>query len=986
MKKMQYHILFFIVAVVFHLITGPTSAEGAVKIGVVMVDHSGPEIYPARPDGKQCVACDEGQEYNDGFDHSADGYFSIKYFLAHLVNNSAHIPGQVADSFGPDLAHHQGIILMDKLNPSEIVDDDDYFDDTPYTPTLMDAWGEEGIYVDPDFPGAEEDGYISYTDLYIIYNDSDGTSLYIWPQPYPYPEEDPVYPAEKEALNTGEVPFYLLPRDVMNRHEDTTFDGGLSKSFGYGPWSMPESESYLEGPVVESSTASNYPDNGWAGMLGWEYDITPGTDWFKDGITVLNDVNAWEEHDFWEFVGFDTYDSWGKKGGREVYMEEVTGQMKQVRDWLWTNYETTLTGGATGEDKDDYIRVTYMIDPCFCNGVDPKNSIHGKSLWDAVYDLIVNIGVDKIVIHDHFIQLSQMMNDDMGWHMIMEAINAANETTGGNFSMMTDMVFAPGHPMMNMVSPTLFDDIMPSMNPFKDYYKKYHIGTKDVRELVKCEGWLGASPIWSDELDPPDDYLITKDMWVGGIAQRAEYASAIAEKALKEINWAVGDGADDIAVFMSNHGTPTKESWCFDSANEYLHFNNKLSFIRGVEAVLGDSTFTSTYGSITSKSYGPYPLTDAEVTDLEDQSDGDDISILDRDIQLCKLEMSSGRKIAFYRVSGQSAYDDKDPTFLVYSPREAINDIMAVQNPTADWNITHIIDFLYNFMGQSGDLLSDQRYDGYGESLDGCPEGETPDPQACEEQKYLSDLALVYSNPLIDDESNQNLWQNYQDSPEQYCYPTSGNPLNSSDPCWDFGHDDPGCTALMPEGCYVSLFTIYDDASDPRFDPDNTPNGIKVKITNGSWGWNDKRDASKNIIAEVLDGGYFDDDDSDQACPLAGSGVFDKEILSVLRSFRDSVLGKNKNTERYIDLYYKYGAEVNRILSRNDILRDDVRKCIIALLPDIRKMLNKDSVALSDPQKVLIKNCFKKLSKTASPGLRKDIGAFVDELEKLSSL
>jgi hypothetical protein len=372
--------------------------------------------------------------------------------------------------------------------------------------------------------------------------------------------------------------------------------------------------------------------------------------------------------------------------------------------------------------------------------------------------------------------------------------------------------------------------------------------------------------------------------------------------------------------------------------------------------------------------------------------------------------MSSGKKILFYRVSGQSAYYDDDPALLIFSPREAINDIMDVQNLTADWNITHIIDFLYNFMGQSGDLLSDQRYDGYGEILDGCPEGENPDPQACEEQIYLSDLALVYSNPIIDDESNQNSWKNYQKIPEQYCYPTSGNPSNSSDPCWDFGHDDPDCTALMPEGCYVSLFTIYDDSSDPKYDSANTPNGIKVKITNGSWGWDGKVESSKNLIAEVLDGGYFDevpaddddddmdmgdddddvvgddDDDSAPGCPLAGSGVFDKGTLNVLRLFRDSVLGKNEKAAPYIDLYYKYGAEVSTMLSRDDALRGEVRKCIVGLLPGIRKMLNNDSITLTGTQKNLIRNCLKKISKSAGPDLRKDIGVFGNELEAWSTL
>jgi hypothetical protein len=87
-------------------------------------------------------------------------------------------------------------------------------------------------------------------------------------------------------------------------------------------------------------------------------------------------------------------------------------------------------------------------------------------------------------------------------------------------------------------------------------------------------------------------------------------------------------------------------------------------------------------------------------------------------------------------------------------------------------------------------------------------------------------------------------------NPDQLCYPPEG---YLSNPCWDYGHDNPSCPNNVPEGCYVSLFTIYDNASAPKYDPVNTPNGLKVKIANGSWGWDGKVAASRNIISEVLD-------------------------------------------------------------------------------------------------------------------------------------
>jgi hypothetical protein len=859
-EKMKKIIISIIFVATLILNVSPVLAQPLCdKIGVVMVDHSGPEYYPSQPDGKQCVACDEGQPYTDGYDHSADSYFALKYFLAHLVNRSAAIPGFVAESFGIGFqglplgwAGPQGIILMPREALGTIVSDTG-IDNGTYT--LIDAWGEEGVIVDTSFPGADGfSGYISYNDLYShTLVDTDGTNVYIWPQPSPYPSSDPAYPSKKEAFNTSDplVSFYLLPRDVMNSHEDLTFDGGgllgYGRSFlGLADWSpVAAGAPYLNGPLEDPvGSGYLYPDNGWKDMLAWDYDLSAGCDWFSCGVTSSTS-NAWNERDFYEFVGLQSYQSWQRKGGREVYNEEVTGQMNAIKDWIWTNYESSLTGGATGE-KDDYIKVTYMIDPCFCDGEDPTDNIHGRSLSNAVYDLIVNVGVDKIVMHDHFIQLSEMMNDGMGWHMIMMAIDEANLAIpgGGDFSMMTDMIFAPGHPMMSMMSPTLYSGLSMMMNPFKSYYDGFYLGTKDVRESTKCEG---SSRIWSEGTP------VTKDMWVGGVAQRSEFLAELSAKAIVELGWAVADGADDIAVFMSNHGTPTKDSWCFDSMNDYLHFNNKISFVKGVEAVLADPAFAAAMGSdVSTKTYSPYSLSPAEISDLADQSDGDDITVLDNDIQLCEVELSNSQKILFYRVSGQDADNSTDPSFLVYSAREALNHIIDVQNPLPDREITHVVDFLYNFMGQSNDLLWDHRNRGYGEELSACEGG---DPQACAEQTYLNALALVYSNPEISDPADPNAWSHYiaGGTPEQHCY-TAEDTGDTYGPCWDYGHNSlsPSCTGAVPSGCFVSLFTAYSLPGDPKYDAANSPAGLKVKITNGSWGWDGKIAASQNIIAEAL--------------------------------------------------------------------------------------------------------------------------------------
>jgi hypothetical protein len=365
-------------------------------------------------------------------------------------------------------------------------------------------------------------------------------------------------------------------------------------------------------------------------------------------------------------------------------------------------------------------------------------------------------------------------------------------------------------------------------------------------------------------------------MWVGGVAQRPEFLDKSSDKAVAELGWAVTDGADDIAVFMSNHGTPTDNSWCYDSTNDYLHYNNKLSFVLGIEAVLSDPGFAAaTGGTVSSKNYSPYNLNAAEIIDLADQSDGDDISILVNDIQQCEVGLTNGRNIIFYRVSGQDADETTDSLGLVYSAREALHEIIDTKNPLPGLNITHVVDFLYNFMGQSSDLLKDHRLRGYGEELYCCElnnsSGKTCQkdpahggtyPAECPDQEYLYDLAMAYSNPEISDSANPNAWFNYTGTAEQSCYPAD-DLSNTYGPCWDYGHDnpDPGCAGEMPAGCFVSLFTVYDDAGDPKYDGVNSPGGLKVKLTNGSWGWDGKVEASRNIITEAL--AQIFDSDSD---------------------------------------------------------------------------------------------------------------------------
>jgi hypothetical protein len=258
----------------------------------------------------------------------------------------------------------------------------------------------------------------------------------------------------------------------------------------------------------------------------------------------------------------------------------------------------------------------------------------------------------------------------------------------------------------------------------------------------------------------------------------------------------------------------------------------------------------------------------------------------------------------------------------------------------------------------SGDLLFDHRDDGYGEEHERCDPGNF-DAQICAEQNYLAALSLVYSNPEISDIAKTNSWKNFSD-PAQKCYPTTGNPNAPFDPCWDYGHDDVLCPNPVPDGCFVSLFTIYDDAGDPRYDLSNTPNGLKVKITNGSWGFDEKVNASKGILEEALDLYCIDTDDDGvpdgedncpndanlgqedgdgdglgdtcDSCPIAQILGESSEETVLLRHFRDDVLSQTPVGQEIIRLYYELSPVIVRVMEEDEEFKEEVKKMIEGVL------------------------------------------------------
>jgi hypothetical protein len=531
----------------------------------------------------------------------------------------------------------------------------------------------------------------------------------------------------------------------------------------------------------------------------------------------------------------------------------------------WAAYETELTDGAGGT-AEDYIHITQGIDYqfsddptkgqcvnmmgmsngdfCFVNGdcTDmmynmcdlTKSPRHGQSLYDAILYLIDVVGVDKIIINEHFVGHSRMMNDHMGQ---ITARHAVRDSTNPS----TQVIYAPYLIQVGEVDyPRIEAD---------------YLGNSTV----------GGHYTFSESLTGP--------AYVTGTFFNNTLADCLAANTVSEINTLISGGADDIAVMLSGHGTSNTNSTAYDSVTDTPHFNTKVWFINSVRKIV-----TSLGGSAASITFSPDAVSDAEVSDADgwyrvsrDGSGASGMDIIERNIKDATVTIS-GRDFKFYRVYGQNGFSEQgttatgncdkedpaggdhpcgpDPYDLVYSNREALQDVVALNN--AGGSFTHVHDQLMGFFADSADLQTDHRTDGYGEEFGYC-DASSPNgnPTICADQKLLYSLANDFPNPGVHDPNNVRHVSNF---PGTTCVEGSG--TASYDPAtWVPGqgvHDE---THQFGSDCYRSSFTYK---------------GLNVQITNATYCFPEKEDAvEENIELAILD--IVDDDDQifspDDNCP-----------------------------------------------------------------------------------------------------------------------
>lgn len=540
--------------------------------------------------------------------------------------------------------------------------------------------------------------------------------------------------------------------------------------------------------------------------------------------------------------------------------------MNNVRDTIWANYKTLLTANPSppDSDKEVYIRLTQGVDyqfsedptagvceengggtggtACFsdgdCNGPDTCDLTlmprHSQSLYDEIIDLIDNVGVDKIIISEYFVGHSRMMNEDMGRMSAQHALEDSMDPS-------TPIIYAPDRILIGEVDYPRVD---------ADYVGNYIVGGHYTFDEV----WTGPA-------------------YVAGNFFNNTLSDCLANNTVAEINALITGGAGDIAVFLSGHGTPNTLSGAYDSLTDTPHFNTKVWFIDSVRKIVLDLG-----GDPSTIVFGPDTVSNNEVNYAgwyeNLKSDGSSsMDIISRSIKHATVTIN-GRNYKFYRVYGQYGYTEQgtagittdnclkedpageahpcgpDPHDLVYSTREALLDIVSLNNGSG--NYTDVLDHLRAFFGDSSDLLQGHRFKGYGEALGYCNAGEDgADVDRCKDQKLLYELSDKFPNPGIHETTDIHHVSNY---PDTTCQEGSGIP--SYDPVnWVAGKGVYDETHQFGTDCYRSNFSYK---------------GVNVHITNATYCFEEKEQVVEENISAALDDAAGDNDDiptAEDNCP-----------------------------------------------------------------------------------------------------------------------
>jgi len=108
----------------------------------------------------------------------------------------------------------------------------------------------------------------------------------------------------------------------------------------------------------------------------------------------------------------------------------------------------------------------------------------------------------------------------------------------------------------------------------------------------------------------------------------------------------------------------------------------------------------------------------------------------------------------------------------------------------------------------------------------------------------------------------------------------------------------------------------------------------------------------------------------------------DMNKVTVLRQFRDKVLGNTKAGRQFTRLYYKHALEMTEILLRKPELAKQFKELLNEVLPQVQSAVSGKKMVISPFMTNQIDALLVQISSTASPNLQRDITKFRKEFKK----
>ena len=109
-------------------------------------------------------------------------------------------------------------------------------------------------------------------------------------------------------------------------------------------------------------------------------------------------------------------------------------------------------------------------------------------------------------------------------------------------------------------------------------------------------------------------------------------------------------------------------------------------------------------------------------------------------------------------------------------------------------------------------------------------------------------------------------------------------------------------------------------------------------------------------------------------------GEDSKQKLSLLRTFRNEIVARNKVVRNYVSLLYQHSSEVAEILIKHPILCFEARKLVEVLLPSIKSFFETEQFTLTAEQKDTVESFLNQFELEITPELEEIIQNFRKDL------